>query len=184
MLAVIMTLYRLMDRAITYLIRILSTQGATNLRINALSADVAEIKATLARIESAVTPSPAARIVFSIEVDGVQTEVTHMQMKVSKILPISFAAKDAKGNPASVDGKPAWALTDDKLGSLAVADDGMSAVFSPAGPVGSLKVQASADADLGEGVQTIQGELQIDLIGGDAVTVELSAGEPQDPPAA
>lgn len=178
-----MTLYQLMNRSIQYLIRILNGQAATDDRIESLRADVAALAVTLARIESAVTPSPAARIVFFIEADGEQKEVTQMQLKVSKVLAISFAAKDAKGNLAAVDGKPSWALTDDSKGSLAVADDGMSAVFSPAGPAGSVKVQASADADMGEGVQTIQGELQLDLIAGDAVTIELSAGEPQDPPA-
>lgn len=179
-----MTLYQLMNRAIQYLVQILSGQAATDARIEALSASVADLSAALARIEAAVTPTLAARIVFTTEVDGqIKNEVTQMQLKVSKVLKVSFAAQDSKGNAAAVDGKPAWALTDANLGSLAVADDGMSAVFSASGPVGSLKIQASADADLGEGVTTIQGELQIDLIAGDAVTVALTAGEPQDPAA-
>lgn len=98
-----------------------------------------------------------------------------MFLKVSQKAKISIAIKDKFGNAAKVDGVPAWALSDDSLGSIQVEADGMSGLFEPKGPIGSLKVQVKADADLGEGVKEILGELSLDLMAGDAEVVELSA---------
>jgi hypothetical protein len=138
-----------------------------NLRITKLEKDVANIMTIISE----------PQIKFFINKNGQKIEVTQMFLKVSDQLPVSIAIKDKFGNNASVEGAPAWALTDSSLGNLAVADGGMSAVFTPAGQVGTLKVQVSADADLGEGVKTILGELEIELLAGEAVSVEVSAGE-------
>lgn len=100
-----------------------------------------------------------------------------MFLKVSDQLPLSVELKDKFGNAANVDGKPVWAVTDEALASIEVSEDGKSAVLKPKGAVGSLKVQVSADADLGEGVKSIVGELAVDLLPGEAVTVEIKAGE-------
>ncbi len=105
-----------------------------------------------------------------------------MFLKGNQALPLSIAIKDKFGNLAKVDGAPQWALTDAALGTLAVADDGMGAVFTPTGVVGLLKVQVTADADLGEGVKSILGELDIEVLAGEAVAVEIAAGEPVDLP--
>jgi hypothetical protein len=138
-----------------------------NLRITKLEKDVANI----------LTIISEPQIKFYINKNGQKIEVTNMFLKVSDQLPVSIAIKDKFGNTASVEGAPAWALTDAALGTLNVAEGGMSAVFTPAGTVGVLKVQVSADADLGEGVKTILGELEIELLAGEAVSVEVSAGE-------
>ena len=107
-----------------------------------------------------------------------------MILKIDQKLPISVGFKDFKGNDAAVDGVPTWALTDDSLGSLEVAADGLSAVLHSKGVIGSGKVQCAADADLGQGVRTIIGELQIDFVAAEAETVQLTAGEPQPEDAA
>lgn len=109
--------------------------------------------------------------------DGSKKEIIMAMLKVSQKLPLSVSFKDKFGNDAKVDGKPEWALTDPALGSLSVSEDGMSAELQPAGQMGSCKVQVSADADLGEGVKTILGELDIDLLPGDAEVVQIAAGE-------
>lgn len=103
-----------------------------------------------------------------------------MFLKINQKLPVSVTFKDKFGNDAQVDGKPEWAVTDSTLASLEVADDGMSSMIVPTGVVGSFKVQVSADADLGAGVKTILGELDIDLVAGDAENVVISAGTPVD----
>ncbi len=105
-----------------------------------------------------------------------------MKLKISQNLPVSVTFEDKFGNTAQVDGLPSWAVTDEKLATLEVADDGMSAVVKPTGLAGSFKVQCSADGDLGEGVKSILGELDIDLLPGDATTVDLKAGDPVDAP--
>lgn len=100
-------------------------------------------------------------------------------MVADQQLPLSIAIKDKNGNAAKVDGAPVWALTDETLGRLDVAEGGMSAVFVAAGLAGALKIQVKVDADLGEGVKEILGELDVDILGLEAVVVEIIAGEAQ-----
>lgn len=101
-----------------------------------------------------------------------------MFLKVSDNLPLSIEIKDKFGNAAKVDGKPGWAVTDESLGTVEVSEDGMSALFKPVGTAGVLKLQVKADADLGEGVKEILGELDLELISGEAVTIAIAAGSP------
>ncbi len=103
-----------------------------------------------------------------------------MFLKISQNLPLAIAIKDRLGNDAKVDGIPAWALTDESLGKIEVAADGMSATLIPGDVTGACKLQVKADADLGAGVKEIVGELDIEFIGGDAVTISIAAGEPVD----
>lgn len=107
-------------------------------------------------------------------------QVDYMKLKVTQTLPLSIKPVDAKGNPATVDGAPQWSVSDPTLATITPAADGLSAVLVPLGPLGSLAVQVSADGDLGEGVKTIVGTAAVDLIGGDAVSVEIVAGTPID----
>ena len=101
-----------------------------------------------------------------------------MFLKATEKLPLSIDVKDAQGNVAVVDGAPAWALTDDTVGSLTVSADGLSAEFIPAGIVGSVQVQVSVDADLGVGVKSILGTLDVEVLSGEAVSVSIVAGAP------
>jgi hypothetical protein len=98
-----------------------------------------------------------------------------MFLPVDKKLKVSIAIKDKFNNLAKVDGMPQWALSSADLGALAVSEDGMSAEFQPVGAIGALKVQVKADADLGEGVKEILGELEIELLAGEAEIVALAA---------
>lgn len=139
-----------------------------------------EVLDALARIETAVTPSVAASIRFFTELDGKLIEVNSMQMKVTQKIPLSIKPVDKFGNDAKLDGVPAWALSDPSKGSLAVAADGLSGEFVPAGAVGSLEIQVSGDADLGEGVVPIMGSLPVDLLPGDAVAIQVAAGPAVD----
>lgn len=97
-----------------------------------------------------------------------------MFLKVSEKIKVSIKITDKFGNAAVVDGKPAWALSAE-LGALEVAEDALSAIFTPVGTVGSLAIQVKADADLGEGKKEILGELALDLLAGEAEKVELAA---------
>lgn len=127
-----------------------------------------------------LTPAQAERINFYAEVNGIKRKVESMFLKVTQSLPVSLSITDKKGNAAKVDGAPQWAVTDESLASLSVAEDGMSATLTPIGPLGSFSVQVKADADLGEGVKEIIGELAVELSAGDAEVIALSAGAPSD----
>lgn len=123
-------------------------------------------------------PGPSAEsVIFYLLIGSKKVKVDHMQLKVTAKLPVSVEFKDKFGNAAKVDGAPKWDVTDPSLGAIVASEDGLSAEFTPAGIVGSLKLQVSADADLGTGIQTIAGELSIDLLPGDAEIVEIKAGE-------
>ncbi len=139
-----------------------------------------EIEDRLKKLEAIAYATEAVRIEFYTYIGGIKQRITNMFLKVTQKLPITVGFKDAQGNPAKVDGIPQWAIDTDGLGALAVADDGMSAVFTPTGVIGACKVQVSADADLGEGVKQILGFLDVEMLSGEAVTVEMAAGEPVD----
>lgn len=114
---------------------------------------------------------------FYVEIDGELKKVENMFLKVTQKLPVSIKIADKFGNPAVVDGAPKWAVTDEALASVEVAEDGMSAVVMPKGVIGACKVQVSADADLGEGVKAIIGELDVEFLAGEAAVVGIVAGE-------
>jgi hypothetical protein len=134
----------------------------------------------LENIEKLVKPVQAARINFYATIDGEKKGVKNMFLKVTQTLPVSITITDKLGNPAKVDGLPQWAITDASLAELIIAEDGMSATIKPMGTVGAFKVQVKADADLGEGVKEIVGELDVELLAGDAEVINLSAGQPTD----
>jgi hypothetical protein len=148
--------------------------------VNWLSRRVTHLEVQVEELEEDATPLPSPQVEFYELVDGQEKRITMKVIKVSQRLPINVKFKDLGGNIAPVEGKPAWSVTDETLGKVEPADDGLSALFTPAGPVGTLQVQVSADADLGEGVKSILGELEIQLLPGDAAVVELTAGDAQD----
>lgn len=136
--------------------------------------EIQDIKKTLKRIENYVKPGVAQGVQFYCKINGRKTRVVEMFMKKDDVLDISVAFTDKNDDAAKVDGIPAWVLSDESLGSLEVAADGMSAAFTPA-KIGVGTVQLKADSDLGEGVKEIIGELPIEVSALDAEKVILSA---------
>jgi hypothetical protein len=134
------------------------------------------VESRLDEIIRQLQPPEAARIVFQT----MGEEIDKMQMKVTQKLPLEIKLVDKFGNAAVADGAPAWSVSDPALGDLVVAEGGMSAEFTPKGATGSCLVQVSADADLGEGMKAIMGSLPVDLLPGEAVEVQVSAGAPVD----
>jgi hypothetical protein len=115
----------------------------------------------------------APRAIFTIgQISGVEMAVKFKVTDGPKHLSVAF--KDAKGNPAVVDGVPLWGTSDPAIGTLTPSTDGLSAEWElgPAPVVGQINV--AADADLGSGVTQITGTLDVELIAGDATTVEIS----------
>lgn len=95
--------------------------------------------------------------------------------------PLAIAAVDAKGNPAPVEGAPSWSSSEPAFVTVAPSEDGLSAVITAVGPVTPTPVQinVTADADLGEGVKSITGLLEVSVVAGEAVGVAISAGSPE-----
>lgn len=149
-------------------------------QFDALEKRVASSERHIKKLEQFVNIVRAERVEMYALIDGKYERVEHMFLKVTQKLPLKVEFKDAQGNPAQVDGLPKWAVTDEAAATLEVAADGMSATLIPSGPISAFKVQVQADADLGEGVKEILGSLDIEMLGGEAVSVNITAGEPVD----
>lgn len=127
-------------------------------------------------VREALKPGDRAHVVeFYKLINGQREKVDNMFMKIEGVADLAVAFKDAKGNPAKVDGVPQWALTNEALGKLEVSEDGMSAVFTAASDLQAGKIQLKADADMGEGIKEIVGELDVELSPLDAEFVEITA---------
>jgi len=112
---------------------------------------------------------------FSLHANGgnMRLVLTDIQQVVLDIKPVTAA-----GNPAPVDGTPTWDLSDQTLGTLNVAADGLSATFVTSGKLGSAQINVTADADMGEGVKTISGMLEFEVVASEAASLGISAGTP------
>lgn len=97
---------------------------------------------------------------------------TEQKVKVT-ITPLS-----ASGKPAKVDGKPTWTVTSG-VGTVQASDDGMSAFLVSGDVPGDTIVLIEADADLGEGVETISDTIQLHVQGVNAANLGLTASAPE-----
>jgi hypothetical protein len=93
---------------------------------------------------------------------------------------LSVAPVDAVGNPAPLDGKPTWAVSDDTILVLQVSDDGLKAVAVTTNKLGTCQVSVTADADLGAGVTTLTGTQDVEVKASQAVGLGMAAGAPTD----
>jgi hypothetical protein len=96
-----------------------------------------------------------------------------------KIIGNVLTPKTAAGNPAPVDGKPTWT----KLSpaepdgcNLVIAEDGLSADVVSGDNIGDSVFQVDADADLGEGVETISVQFTVHVVSPKASSLGFGFG--------
>jgi hypothetical protein len=90
---------------------------------------------------------------------------------------------DAKGNEAQFQGPPAWASSNESVLSLTPSEDGMSATGTIAGPVGNAQISVRIDADTSdEGVKELIGTSDVEVVAGEAATIELDVTEATETP--
>jgi hypothetical protein len=104
-------------------------------------------------------------------------------INTDQVVDVILAITNAAGNPATVDGVPVWASSDETVIVAAAAVDGMSAVITTVAP-GTARVTVTADADLGAGVTTLTGVTE-DLVvtlgpSSQASVMTLTLGAPRD----
>jgi hypothetical protein len=104
------------------------------------------------------------------------------QMTDSQRVTVTLNILDRKGNPAPIDGHPEWAVDNPNVIALTPSGDNLSCVVEAVGPLGAARVSVTADADLGEGVTSIVGILDIEITGGAATVINLVAGTPEEIP--
>lgn len=83
---------------------------------------------------------------------------------------------DSNGSPAPVDGVPVWTNAGDPIVTMEVSADGMSVVLTPTGvpQLGVASISVSADADLGDGVESIIASGELEFVAGRAVSGSLT----------
>ena len=92
---------------------------------------------------------------------------------------LSISPKGAAGNPAPVQ-DVTWEVSDPTIVTVTPdAANPLSAVVTTTGTLGTAQVSASADADMGDGVKTITGVLDIEVRASEAVMFDINAGVPE-----
>lgn len=81
---------------------------------------------------------------------------------------------DAKGNAATVDGVPAWALEGDPIGTVTPAADGLSAVIDLNGTLGKAQLSVRADADKTSEIRELVLTAEIEIVAGEAVAGSIN----------
>lgn len=94
----------------------------------------------------------------------------------------SAAFTDKAGNPATVDGAPVWASSDETVLTAAAAADGMSGTFTATGKLGSAQGSVTADADLGSGIESVILTQDFDVVASKAVAGTITLGTPTEKP--
>lgn len=93
-------------------------------------------------------------------------------------VPLQIAYKDRKGNAATVDGDVVWSSSDDTICKAVVnPNDSTKAALMPGANLGNAQISATADADLGEGVQQIITPFDVTVVAGSAVAGTITPGE-------
>jgi hypothetical protein len=96
------------------------------------------------------------------------------QMKSGTYATLSVTWTDKGGNSVPVDGPTKWESSDSSIVTAEVASGNpLICNIKSVGPIGDVKISASADADLGQGVRTISTSYDIEVIAGDAVMGEI-----------
>ncbi len=184
-----MSIWSDLQEALRLLREIRRRQIEEQAELQVLRADVAglvlqgaEIIGLLNDVWEEVRPRTAARIVFDAQVEGQPREedVTMLTLTDIQRCALTIRPVDARGNPAPVEGAPTWGLSDPALLDLQVAADGLSATVLARGPLGTGQVRVDADADLGAGVQTITGLLDVEVVASQAVSLEIATGTPEN----
>jgi hypothetical protein len=101
-------------------------------------------------------------------------------LTVTQKASLTLDPRDAKGNPAVLDGVPVWTSSDAAVVEVTPAEDGLSAVVRAVGPVGAAQVNVTADARLGEEVVNLSGVLDVQVQAGEAVSLGIATGAPEE----
>ena len=130
------------------------------------------LRIVLAQEES----KPGYRAIFTYQIGEFIFKGENMAntMAAGSIATLSVQWVDKGGNPAKVDGPTKWQSSDDTILKVEVSTGNplISNVYSQ-GPIGAAQVQATADADLGSGVQNITAVCDITVIAGQAYAGQI-----------
>jgi len=127
-------------------------------------------------LEEEKTPS----FLWSVTHSGVTTKnVMSLILANDHKVTASITPVDSKGNPAAIDGLAAWSSSSPDIVTVTnVSTDSLSADVVPGTALGAAQINVTADADLGSGVSTINGVLDVQVVAGQAVGFTISTSPP------
>jgi hypothetical protein len=102
-----------------------------------------------------------------------EIKLTNEQKVLVRLRPVTSTGKDV-----AVDGKPTWNIQSGNS-TIEVAEDGLSATLISSDTPGDTMIVIEADADLGEGVETISDAIRLTVEGAKAQSLGLSVGTPE-----
>jgi hypothetical protein len=114
--------------------------------------------------------SACEKIIFT---GGVRMELV---MTDSQQFRVEIQPVDKAGNLGTLASGPVWSASDPTILTVAPAADGMSAVVSAMGKLGAAQVNVTAEGDPTPGVNTITGTVDVQVVGGKAVSLRLTVG--------
>lgn len=93
---------------------------------------------------------------------------------------------DKAGNPSTLAHVPVWSVSDPAILAVEPAADGMSAVVSATGKLGTAQVSVTAGGNPTSEANTITGTVDVQVVAGKAVSLCLTLGTATEilPPAA
>jgi len=119
---------------------------------------------------------------WSITYNGVTTKnIMSLVLANDHKVTASIMPVDSKGNPAAIDGLASWTSSATDIVTVQnVSADSLSAEVVPGSALGTAQINVTADADLGSGITTINGILDVQVVAGQAVgfTISTSPSEP------
>ncbi len=168
-------LYNLVLKVLETLKNLIALANASAMRERMILAKLDYIEAITKQILEQVIPAPAVTLNLTAEIDGqIFTGVAKMTDTQQTALAIN--PRDKKDNPAVLDGLPQWLSSNTEILNPVASADGLSCQVKAVGPLGTATITVKADADLGEGVRTIQDSIEITVTGGEATGLGLTAG--------
>jgi hypothetical protein len=120
-------------------------------------------------------PGSRALFTFSFASYTFKGEFMSATMQVGTYATVSVEWKDKGGNVVGVEkGTAKWQSSDPATVQCeqATGNPQIANLYAP-GPIGKVQVQASGDADLGEGVKTVTATIDVEVISGEAVSGEI-----------
>lgn len=128
---------------------------------------VSPLRITLAPPE----PTTGYRAIFTTQTDGLtfKGENVSETLGVGHFATVAVEWVDATGAPAKVDGPTSWESTDPAVLTCQVSTGNPLIANCQAVAIGTAQIQATADADMGDGIKHVTSTIEVTVIAGEAV---------------
>ena len=104
-----------------------------------------------------------------------------LQLTNTQQATLSISAVDRKGKKAPID-SIVFTSSDENVATVTADPSDPSKALLKAVDSGTAQVNVTADADLGDGVNTLTGTLDIVVVAGQAVSLAIATGTPEEQP--